>query len=188
MKKPILLTILLFSLQFITAQKDCDYSTNVTDSIGTYKSTKSTLMHERNFGGKEKSIYFSLINSDGLKSLNVQIIEKSNDFSPASCFDERSRVYFQLASGKIVSLISVNESNCGSSLVLDNKNCRILNGYFIFIEGTFEELKKDPITLMRIKYATETLDYIVKDELVSESDQSIHKPSQYFITNLKCID
>lgn len=180
--------ILLFFIQFINSQKTCEYSTNVTDSIGDYKSTKGILMHERNFGGNEKAIYFSLINSDGLKSLNVQIIQKSNDFSPASCFDERSRVYFQLASGKVVSLISVNESNCGSSLVIDNKNCRVLNGYFIFMEDSFEELKKDPITLMRIKYATETLDYIVKDELVSESDQSIHKPSTYFVDYLKCID
>jgi len=187
MKKHILL-VLLFTFQLINAQKECDYSTNVTDSIGTYKSTKSVLMHQRNFGGNEKSIYFSLINSDGLQSLNVQIIQKSNDFSPASCFDERSRVYFQLASGKIISLVSVNESNCGSSLILENKNCRVLNGYFIFIAGTTEELKKDSITLMRIKYATETLDYIVKDELVSDSDQSIQKPSTYFVDYIKCID
>jgi hypothetical protein len=187
MKKHLII-VLLFSFQFLNAQKGCEYSTNVTDSIGTYKSTKSNLMHQRNFGGNEKSIYFSLINSDGLKSLNVQIIQKSNDFSPASCFDERSRVYFQLSSGKIVTLLSVNDSNCGSSLVLENKNCRVLNGYFIFLEGTIEELKKDPITLMRINYATEIVDYVVKDELVSELDKSTQKPSTYFIDYLPCID
>ncbi len=187
MKKHLII-VLLFSFQFLSAQKGCEYSTNVIDSIGTYKSTKSNLMHQRNFGGNEKSIYFSLINSDGLKSLNVQIIQKSNDFSPASCFDERSRVYFQLSSGKIVTLLSVNDSNCGSSLVLENKNCRVLNGYFIFLEGTIEELKKDPITLMRINYATEVVDYVVKDELVSELDKSTQKPSTYFIDYLQCID
>jgi hypothetical protein len=186
--KKYLTIVFLFSIQFFNAQKDCEFSTNITDSIGSYKSTKSVLMHERNFGGNEKSIYFSLINSDGLQSLNIQIIQKSNDFSPASCFDERSRVYFQLANGKIVSLISVNESNCGSSLVIDNKNCRVLNGYFVFVEGTVEELKKDSITLMRIKYATETLDYIVKDQLFSESDRSVYKPATYFVDYLKCID
>ena len=74
--KKYLTIVFLFSIQFFNAQKDCEFSTNITDSIGSYKSTKSVLMHERNFGGNEKSIYFSLINSDGLQSLNIQIIQK----------------------------------------------------------------------------------------------------------------
>ena len=49
--KYILFTIItLFNIN-LYAQKPCEYSVDVKDSIGTYKETKSCIVHERNFGG-----------------------------------------------------------------------------------------------------------------------------------------
>lgn len=186
--KKVLLVLFLINFSTLFAQKECEYTTNVTDSIGTYKSTKEFLVHERFFGGNEKSIFFSLIDSGEFPSLNIKIIQKSSEFIPVACFDSTSKIYFQLENGKIVTLISINEENCGSSVFIDNKNCRILSGYFLFMKDTFEELKNSPISLMRIKFSTETVDYIIKEELVSEADRSVFRPSTYFIDYLKCIE
>lgn len=182
------LVLFLINISIASAQKDCEYNTNVTDSLGTYKSTKEYLIQERFFGGSEKSMFFSLIDSGEFPSLNVKSIQKSSDFLPAVCFDENSRVFFQLENGKIVTLISINENNCGSSVRVDDKNCRILNGYFIFMKDTFEELKNSPISLMRIKYGAETVDYIMKQELISEADKAVYSPANYFINYLKCVE
>ncbi|MBL7887366.1 MAG: hypothetical protein JNJ52_11495 [Flavobacterium sp.] len=184
------LFILLFLVQysFIFAQKDCEFTTNVTDSLGTYKSTKEYIMHERFFGGSEKSLFFSLINNGEFPSLKVQLIQKNSDFIPVTCFDESSKVFVQLENGKIITLLGANQSDCGDSVVVENKNCRILTGYFLFMKDTFEELKNSPISILRIKYGTETTDYIIKEELISEIDKINYQPSHYFIDYLKCVE
>lgn len=182
------LVLFLISSSILFAQKECEYNTNVTDSLGTYRATKEHLMQERIFGGSEKSIFFSLIDSGEFPSLNIKIIQKSADFIPASCFDKSSKVYLQLENGKIVTLLSINEDNCGNSVFVDNKNCRILSGYFLFMSDSYEELKKSPISLMRIKYSTETVDYGIRQELISETDKSVYAPSNYFIDYLKCVE
>ena len=49
MKHLLTIAIFIFSLQSF-AQKPCEYTTNITDSIGTYKSTKEYMIAEKNFG------------------------------------------------------------------------------------------------------------------------------------------
>jgi len=186
--KKLFLVLFLINFSTLFAQKECEYTTNVTDSIGTYKSTKEFLAHERFFGGSEKSIFFSLIDSGEFPSLNIKIIQKSSEFIPAVCFDTTSKIFFQLENGKVITLISINEYDCGNSVLVDDKNCRILSGYFLFMKDTFEELKNSPISLMRIKFSTETVDYVIKEELISEADQSVFRPSTYFIDYLKCVE
>jgi hypothetical protein len=187
MKKLFYSLIFLNSFVFF-AQKGCEYSTNVTDSLGTYKSTKEFLMHERIFGGSERSLFFSLINSGEYLSLKIQLIQKSNDFLPALCLDENSKVFVQLENGRIITFFSVNQTDCGNSIVVENKNCRILTGYFLFMVDSLEDLKASPISLLRIKYASETVDYVVKEELISEVNTSTYKPTTYFIDFLKCVE
>jgi hypothetical protein len=76
-----LITLTFFLLTFTAfAQKPCEYSTNVTDSIGTYKITNEYLVSEKNFGGTSSYIFFSLAQTDGLPTLNMQLIQKSKDF------------------------------------------------------------------------------------------------------------
>ena len=185
--KKIFLLIVCFKCCLSFAQKNCDYSANVTDSLGTYKTTKDYIIHERTFGSTQATVFFSLINADGLPSLKVQLIQKSNDFIPAKCFDKTSKVIFQLSNGKIITVIAIDNEVCGEPIRFDNKSNRVLSGYFLFMKDTFEALKSAPIAIMRIKYTTETVDYIVKNELVSEIDKSTYYPDSYFVNYLKCI-
>jgi len=51
--KKIFLLITFLTLNLTFAQKECEYSSNVTDSLGIYKSTKEYLVQERIFGGSK---------------------------------------------------------------------------------------------------------------------------------------
>jgi hypothetical protein len=188
MKYVITITLLFFSLN-IFAQKPCDYSANVNDSIGTYKSTKEYMISEKNFGGNSSYIFYSLALTDGLPTLSLQIIQKSKDFLKANCFDKNSKLFLQLNNGKIITLLHIDEENCGS-LLRDDKGFdnRFNSGVFMFMKDTFEELKSAPVSMMRIKYLTDTEDYIFKKEFTSELNNEIYNPETYFIEYLKCIE
>lgn len=183
------LFLFIISLQcfFAFAQKKCEYSTNVTDSIGTYKSTIDYIIHERKFGNSNATLFFSLINADGLPSLKVQLIQNSNDFISAKCFDKSSKIYFQLDDGKIITLVAIDNETCGETIRNEIGNNRLLTGYFLFMETTFEALQNSKAIIMRIKYTTETVDYILKEELISEIDKKTYYPNSYFMNYLKCI-
>lgn len=185
-----LLALILLISTNAFAQKPCEYASNFTDSIGSYKSTKSYVVHERNFAGKSSYIFFSLVNADGTPVLKMQVIEKSADFIKAACLDASSKIYFQLASGKIVTLIHSEEESCGSMVPVseENKYSRLLDGTFLFLKGTMEDLKNSPITLMRVKYATGMIDYVFKKELVSELTKETYQPEKYFMNYLSCVE
>ena len=59
MKNLHLIVIVLFSLNSF-AQKPCEYSVNVKDSIGIYKETKSAIVHEFIFGNTSKYVFFCI--------------------------------------------------------------------------------------------------------------------------------
>lgn len=184
--------LLLFCLlPFITfSQKKCEYSTNVSDSLGSYKATPDYIVHERNFGNTQATLFFSLINADGLPSLKVQLIQKSSDFIAAKCFDKNSRVILQLADGKVVTLIAIGNDTCAEAMqnAESKENNRVLTGYFLFMKDNFEALRNSPASILRIKYASETADYVLREELVSEIDRKTYQPGTYFVKYLHCID
>ncbi|MBK0368441.1 hypothetical protein [Flavobacterium agrisoli] len=188
MKQLLSLTFLFLTLQ-LTAQKGCDYSSNVTDSIGTYKSTRDYIISEKHFGGTASYVFFSLASTDGMPTLNLQLINKSKDFMTANCFDKNSRLILQLANGKIVTLYHMDQENCGT-LIRDDKGFdnRVTVGIFMFIKGSIEELKKSPVSVMRIKYLTGSEDYVIRHELTSEMDGKKYEPDTYFMNNLKCVE
>ena len=186
MKKLLVFQISLLYI-FSYAQKNCEYNTNVTDRLGSYKATKEYIIHERTFGNTQATLFFSLINADGLPSLKLQLIQKSNDFIAAKCFDKTSKIFFQLSDNKIITLIAIDNETCGEKINNENVNNRLLTGYFLFMKDTMEALKNAPISIMRIKYTTETVDYIIKDELISEIDKKVYNPDYYFVNYLKCI-
>lgn len=188
MKQLITLYLFLFTLVGI-AQKPCEYSANVQDSIGSYKITNEYLISEKNFGDTYNYIFFSLAQTDGLPSLNLQSIQKSKGFIKANCFDKNSKVFLQLQNGKIVTLIHTDHENCGT-LIRDDKGFdnRVNSGVFMFLKENYEELKKSPVSIMRIKYLTNTEDYILKREFISEMDSKTYKPDTYFIDNIRCIE
>ena len=120
--------------------------------------------------------------------VGIQIIKKNNEFIPAKCFDKNSKIYLQLENGKIVTLIAIDQETCGEAISKESENVRALTGYFLFMKESFQDLKKSPVSLMRIKFAGETEDYVLKSELISESNQNTYFPQNYFINYLKCVE
>lgn len=188
MKSIITLTLFFLSLSLF-AQKPCEYSENITDSIGTYKSTKEYLISEKKFAGNSSYIFYSLALTDGLPTLNIQFIQKSKGFIKANCFDKNSKLFLQLNNGKIITLIHTDQENCGTLIRDDNGyDNRINSAVFMFMKNSFEELKKSPVSMMRIKYLTDTEDFIVKKEFKSELNNEIYYPETYFINTISCIE
>lgn len=187
MKNHFLIVIFLFCLA-VSAQKPCEFSVNVKDSIGIYKETKSAIVHEFIFGNTSKYVFFSLALTDETPSLTVQILQKSKDFIKINCFNKNSRIFLQLENNKVITLIATDQENCGSPIKDDfGFNNRVLSQSFLFLKGTIDDLKTSPVSSMRIKFSTETQDYIIKKQLVSEMDHKTYLPSNFFIDFLPCI-
>ena len=188
MKHLLSLTLFLFTISLL-AQKPCEYSANVTDSIGSYKATKEYMISEKNFAGTASYIFFSLALTDGIPTLSLQLLQKSKDFMKANCFDKDSKVFLQLNNGKIVTLIHIEQENCGT-MIRDDKGFdnRINSGIFMFTKDGFEDLKKSPVSMMRIKYFTDSEDYILKKEFKSELNNETYFPETYFMENLRCLE
>ena len=170
------------------AQKPCDFSTNVTDSLGTYKSTKEYLVYEKDFAGNSTYVFNSFIISDGTPMLNVQLIEKSSDFIKARCFDKNSKLYVQLNNGKIVTLLHIDKDDCGTLINEKGLNNRILSGYFMFRKEDFQELKNSPVSFVRLKFGAETEDYIYRKAFKSEMNGEVYEPENYFINYFHCLE
>ncbi len=185
------LFLALFLLLNITAfaQKPCEIDNDIKDSLGTYKSTKQHVIFERNFAGNSTNIFFALYNDNGILGLETQILQRSQDFIKAICFDASSKIYLQLNNNKIITLLYAGADTCGNLLRDEsNSNNRITSGTFVFSKENFEELKKSPVTFMRVKYAGETIDYPFRTAFVSELDKKVYEPEGYFIDFLKCVE
>jgi len=189
MKKFLLALALGLSLHVSAQQTDCQYS-EVNEKAGEeLKTTKDYLIYEKIFAGTSQFIFFSLTTSQGVPMLNFQLLAKGKDFPKVYCLDKASRIYLQLSNGKIVTLICGTEEQCAGLMydTAEKNNIRILTGTFLFSKGTLDDLEKYPISFIRIKYATETVDYNIKQELQSEAMGQKYTPESYFMNTLKCI-
>ncbi|MEN9977004.1 MAG: hypothetical protein RIR36_1164, partial [Bacteroidota bacterium] len=70
----------------------------------------------------------------------------------------------------------------------DQNNIRILTGYFFFGKTNYEDLKNSPIMLMRIQFAGDSKDYVVKNELTSETLQTKSNPDVFFMNYISCVE
>ena len=178
----------LFQSGLIWAQKPCEYSSQVNDSIGKYVALKDVLMYEQIFGSSEKYVFLSLQNVDGTPLLNFQWVQKSNQFIPAHCLSQSSKLHIQLENGKIISLIYADTENCGSKLNDTNKKeTRILSGNFLFLKGTVEALKSSKISMIRLSMGSDSKDFIIRDEVNSELMKTTSYPSTFFMNYLDCV-
>lgn len=187
--KIIILALSLFLGMHSFAQKDCNFTSNINDSIGSYKETKDYLMHEKVFAGKSAYLFFSLINNDGTPILKVQQIVKSADFIQANCFNGQSKIFLQLQNGKVITLLYGDRDTCGKLVRLEEQNLstRILSANFLFMKGSLEDLKKSPVSLIRIRYATENTDIVIQKEFTSELMNESFHPESYFMDYLACV-
>ncbi|MEO8515939.1 MAG: hypothetical protein ABI426_04305 [Flavobacterium sp.] len=185
-----IITFILLLQASVFAQKPCEYTTNVTDSLGIFKETKSCLVYEKIFGNATQLIFLSLISDNGTPLLNLQIIQNDKNFITPKCIDKNSKIYFQLANGKIFTLINNGSNQCDNLIYNDAEklNNRLLDANFLFLKNNFDDLKRIPITMMRIKYASETIDYVLPKELISEKTKENYEPEKFFITNFSCVE
>ena len=189
MNKKIVLALFLFVNISIFAQNPCEIDTNITDSLGTYKSTKQFIIFERSFAGNSTDIFFALTSNNGVLGLDTQILRRSSGFIKANCFDANSRIYLQLNNGKIVTLLYVGNETCGTLIRHESSsNSRIMSGSFVFSKDNYEDLKVSPVTFMRVKFAGETVDYPFKTEFTAELDKKTYQPESYFINYLECVE
>jgi hypothetical protein len=189
MKQILSVLILIVGINLNAQQKNCEYDVEEKSDSTFLKKTPDYLIHEKDFVNSKNYIFFSLVNSDGTPYLNFQLLQKSKDFINPNCFDNASKISLQLTNGKIVTLLSAGEG-CGQ-LIYDEKaknNIRLLNNYFLFSKDGFDDLKKYPISLMKVKFVTETIDYVFKKELKSEAFKGDYFPENYFINYLKCVE
>ena len=187
--KKIVLALFLFVNLNVFAQKPCEIDTNITDSLGTYKSTKQFIIFERSFAGNSTDIFFALTSNNGILGLETQILRRSSGFIKANCFDANSRIYLQLNNGKIVTLLFVGNETCGTLIRNENSPAsRIMSGSFVFSKDNYEDLKVSPVTFMRVEFAGETVDYPFKTEFTAELDKKTYQPESYFINYLECVE
>lgn len=148
-------------------------------------------MYERIFGNSSSYIIFSLAKTNGIPLLKFQSIQKSKDFIKVNCFDKSSRIYLELANGKIITMIISDEGDCGTMLrdEAQTSNIRITSASFLFMKNTMEELQKSPLQRVRIRYSsTEIVDYMIKETLLSEMNKQTYEPEKFFIENIPCIN
>lgn len=187
------LSTILFFVLFNTvlfAQKPCEYATEIKDSIGTLKETKSILVYEKVFGNTDQYIFMSLLSDNNVPLLGLQIIQKSSNFLMPKCLDKNSKIYFQLSNGKMYTVFSQTDNLCDTLLYNEQEKIysRLLSSDFIFAKSDYEDIKKFPIVMMRIKFATESLDYILSKELKSEKLNQVSSPENLFIDYFKCVE
>ncbi|MCG2611550.1 hypothetical protein LZZ90_08530 [Flavobacterium sp. SM15] len=187
-----ILAALILNLAFITVtaqQKKCEYDFEEKTDSTFLKKTPDYLIHEKDFISSKEFVLFSLINSNGTPFLNFQLLQKSKDFIKPFCFDNKSKISLQLSNGKIVTLLSAGEI-C-SQLMFDEKeknNIRLLNNYFFFPKEGFEDLKKYPVSLIKINFVTESMDYVFKKQIQSVTFKGDFFPENYFINYLNCVE
>jgi hypothetical protein len=185
------LLFILFSVTFSSAQnKNCKYDYEDKTDSTFIKVLPEKLIYERVYGNSKEMINFILINNNGIPILNMQFLQTNNEFISASCLDKTSRIVFQLANGKIVTLISNTDEVCNNLFYNEKEktNIRILDGYFLFTKNNYEELKKSPINLMRIQYTNGAKDFVIKKQIQSELLNTTFYPENIFIDFLNCIE
>ncbi len=188
--KNLLSLFLLLTLSVNAQKKDCVYDVEEKTDSTSLKVLPNVLIHEKIFGNTNEYLFFGLLNNNGIPMLGIQQLQKSKDFIKTSCIAKNSKIILQLMNGKIITLLCSDEEVC-SELMYDSQeknNIRILTGYFYFTKTNYEELKNSPISLMRIQFASETKDYVLKSELISETLKTTSKPDNYFIQFLKCVE
>jgi len=170
------------------AQEPCEFVIHETDSLGTYKETADYLVAERNFAGTATYVYFALVLDKEMPLLKMQFISRSKEFISANCLNSTSKAYLQLDNGKIATLFYRGDLSCGTSVRnQEGFNNNILTAYFAFSPTSFEDLMISPVALMRVKFASETKDYLLSSVLHSELHKSDFKPQQYFVDTLECL-
>jgi len=124
-----LIIFFFFFTVFASAQPPCKFDFEVRNDSIDFRETKKHLIYEREFGNKSDYLFISFVNDGGIPLLNIQRVQKSDQFIETECLDKDSRIFLQLNNGKIYTLIHLDIDVCSSRYPdIDNKhNVRVLN-------------------------------------------------------------
>lgn len=190
-KLTFLLLLTLFGATITQAQtKNCsiDYE-EVSDSLNI-KKTNNVLVYEFDRVSATSSLFFSLINTNGVPFLNIQYLQKSPDFIPINCVARKSMVSIKLVNGTTISAHYIDQDKC-DTYTYDSegkKNIRILDANFYIKKEHLELLKTSPISLIQIRFAGSTELFVIESELKSTIVDLKTNPTRFFIDNIPCIE
>lgn len=186
---------LLYCLCFFTVlnafSQECDYKVNVTGEDGKeLKLTQEEVVFYHHYPVKTDLVYFSLYKEAGIPLLSFRYSRDSKNFIPALCIDSNSRLSFQLANGKIISLRHVGEETCGYSDKLEgsDKNNKTISSYFMLTENDIKNLKESRITMMSLRSLSNEENFVIASELDLGEENRKYVPGNFFINNLNCIE
>lgn len=182
--------LILIGLLSTAQNKDCVYDFEEKTDSTSIKIIEPKIIHEKIFGNTTEIIQFELINQNNIPIVKLQQIQKSTEFIPLSCINKKSKIFFQLQNGSIVTLISVTDDACGvyNYLAETKSNIRVIDSYFAFTKNNYNQLKESPISLMRIQFADGSKEYVIKDKHTSELQKVEVEPSKVFMNYLHCIE
>lgn len=186
-----LLIAFLFISTYASAQKPCDYDFEISNDSIHYKETKKILIYESEFGKKSNYAFISLVNDSGYTMLNIQRVQKSDSFIETECLDKDSRIFLQLTNGRIYTLAHLDKEICSARYpdMGNNLNIRVLNTSFFFMKDDLEDLKKYPVSILRIRYGIgDQTTYVMEKELVSKNLDTSSNPATIFMDYYKCIE
>jgi hypothetical protein len=186
------LSIFILAICFTTAglaQEDCSYKINVDTEEEQFKLTSEQLVEYELSRTQSVFIYFSLMREADLSSLVMQISLNALEMPPIMCFDNKSRITFQLDDGTYVSLPYLDEVNCGRQTdhedQLDNSTSEA--AFFMNAES-IAKLMASPINSMRITSMNTNFDIVFKGVLSNPAIEVPIYPKEYFINSLGCIE
>lgn len=189
MKQLITLLFLAFISVGHAQETKCELDFEIDNDSVQLKRFKEHLLYEMDMGKKRESLFFSLIESEGIPLLEVQYLLRSPDFIPTQCFNDKSLISIQLLNGQVISLRHVAEESC-STFVYDapeKTNIRILSSYFRILDNDVVKLQQAPISLIQIRFSIEQKTFVVKNELNSSIVNQSYRPASFFQENLACL-
>lgn len=187
MKKKLVSLLLLIGGALTAQVNPCELVTVDSTVEQAAVVTQDYMLFERQFGDLKLHFFASIEIINEVPTLSLSIVNQSARFLPVKCLTENSKIFIQLENGKIVSLIHVPEDNCGTGLSHEGQYQRVYKAQFLFHKGSFEELLNSPMSLLRIRWGTDTEDYLIKPYLKSEINGLEYYPNTYFQTVLKCL-
>lgn len=188
MKRFLASLILFISFQGIAQVNPCTIVAEQNEEGQSYLATQDYMLFERQFGDLKLHFFFSIDIINEVPTLSMTIVNQSARFIPIKCLSEHSKMFIQLENGKVVSLLHMPEDNCGTAVNADGINKRIYQAQFLFHKNSFDELLNSPMSLIRLRWGTDTEDFIIKPYMKSETDGKDYYPTTYFQTVLKCLN
>ncbi len=189
----ILVQVLFFSFfSIVTAQSpitDCNYKINVDTEEEIFKLTQQSLAEFMVGKGQTVFMYFSLMKQGNIKSVVLHTSLNALEMPPMICYNDKSRITFQLENGDFVPAPFLGEETCGRQTKGEESlNNMTSEGAFYIDEMSIERLSKSPLKSMRLTTMNTNFDVQFKEVISNKEIVEPIYPREFFIENLGCIE